>query len=393
MSHVHRFGPAALRPLLTFDHINAQLSLIYDHHIVIHVCVRLGAEPTFSFKQQVIRLQQELKACQDIDMSYRMLESLFEIKKSRISEEEFHTVVGRKFVDSFLDRHNDEVTSRWCIPREGGRMEVSRDETTRYRAKLDQYVVSKPTYTIIVIDECWFQNWSDAKPQLILAPSNATQGQQRYKVKHNCHLYTIMPAILLCGDILPPLLVIKRLTLDIEVYATGLRENEDVIIVHGPKGQINTLIFHAQVIDVLLPYVDSLRPNKLGTDQEAILIMDNLAAHKNVDTLEILRRSNVRLVFIPAHSSHVLQVEDLLTFAVLKGELKKTNNESDAQAQVQRIARIVAATEAATMPSRNRCSFCRANLVTVNNIGHLYAVIDELEWNARMNELFPAVAQ
>ncbi|KAA6393902.1 MAG: hypothetical protein EZS28_010572 [Streblomastix strix] len=434
---------AAIRLPLTIDHIKAQLSLIYDEHIAVRVCMRLGAEPTFSFKQQVRRLWQELKACQDIVVPYQMLESLFGIKKSRISEivvsneaternipnkrrfsdndeivmileitdrfqsgkpftyqsfinyinEEFHAVVGRKFVDSFLDRHNDEVTSHWCIPREGGRMEVSRDETTRYRAVLDQYVVGKLTCANIVIDECGCQNWPEARPQLILVPSDATQGQLRYKVKRNGHLYTVMPAISLCGDTLPPLLVTKRLALDIDIHATGLRENEDVIIVHGPKCYINTLIFRAWVIDVLLPYVDSLRPDKLGVDQEAILIMDNLPAHKNVDTLEILRRSNVRPVFIPAHSSYALKVENLLTFAVLKGELKKANNESDALTQAQRIARIVAATEAATMPSRNRSAFRRASLVIVNDNGHLYAAIDELEWNARMNELFPAVAQ
>ncbi|KAA6386547.1 MAG: hypothetical protein EZS28_017925 [Streblomastix strix] len=156
----------AQQPPLTIDHIKAQLSLIYDEHIAVRVCMRLGADPTFSFKQQVKKLWQELKACQDIVVSYRMLESLFGIKKSRISEivvsneateriipnkrrfsdndeivmlleiterfqsgkqftyqsfinyinEEFHAVVSRKFVDSFLNQHNDEVTSRWCIP-------------------------------------------------------------------------------------------------------------------------------------------------------------------------------------------------------------------------------------------------------------------------------------
>ncbi|KAA6377772.1 MAG: hypothetical protein EZS28_026701 [Streblomastix strix] len=166
-------------------------------------------------------------------------------------------------------------------------------------------------------------NWLDARPQLMLEPSDATQGQLRYKVKRNGHLYTVMPAISLCGDTLPPLLVTKRLSLNIQVHATGLREKKELIKVHGRKGCINTLISRVCVIDMLLPYVDSLRPNKLGADQEAKLIMENLAAHKNVDTLEILRRSNVRPVFIPAHSSHALQVEDLITFAVLKGEIKK----------------------------------------------------------------------
>ncbi|KAA6388123.1 MAG: hypothetical protein EZS28_016352, partial [Streblomastix strix] len=88
-----------------------------------------------------------------------------------------------------------------------------------------------------------------------------------------------MPCIMLCGDTLPPLLVTKRLTLDADVLATRLRQNEDVIIVHGPKGYVKIPIIIAQAQDVVVPYVDSLRPMKLGEQKEAILLLDNLPAY------------------------------------------------------------------------------------------------------------------
>ncbi|KAA6392995.1 MAG: hypothetical protein EZS28_011477 [Streblomastix strix] len=90
-----------------------------------------------------------------------------------------------------------------------------------------------------------------------------------------------MPCITLCGDTLPLLLITKRLTLDADILTTGLRQNEDVIIVHGPKENVNTLIINAWAQDMLVLYVDSLRPMKLSEYEEAILLLDNLPAHKN----------------------------------------------------------------------------------------------------------------
>ncbi|KAA6358590.1 MAG: hypothetical protein EZS28_045883, partial [Streblomastix strix] len=96
-----------------------------------------------------------------------------------------------------------------------------------------------------------------------------------------------------------------------------------------------------------------------------------------------------RPVFIPPHSSHAFQVEDLLTFALLKQELRKANAYSEARTQAQTIARLVAATEAATTPSRNRSAFRRAAITSELVDGRYVARIDEAEYNARMAELFP----
>ncbi|KAA6382601.1 MAG: hypothetical protein EZS28_021872 [Streblomastix strix] len=63
--------------------------------------------------------------------------------------------------------------------------------------------------------------------------------------------------------------------------------------------------------------------------------------------------------------------EDLLTFVVLKGKLKKANNESYAQIQSQEIARILVAIEATMPPSRNCYAFGREKLVQANYNGYL----------------------
>ncbi|KAA6400421.1 MAG: hypothetical protein EZS28_004049 [Streblomastix strix] len=136
--------------------------------------MRIGAKPLFSFKEQALALFDEIKACHDITFSYRTLEELFMLKKSRLCElmgqkwkvkrdehnrrrftdpeegimiailyeqfylskpyahssfiafimEEFHVQISKTFVESFLRRHYDDVIEKLCNPREQGRKEV-----------------------------------------------------------------------------------------------------------------------------------------------------------------------------------------------------------------------------------------------------------------------------
>ncbi|KAA6360281.1 MAG: hypothetical protein EZS28_044191, partial [Streblomastix strix] len=82
------------------------------------------------------------------------------------------------------------------------------------------------------------------------------------------------------NDTLPQLIVTKRVTLDADVHATGLWFNVNVVIVHRPKGFVNSIFYRARIIDVLISYVDSLRLMMLGEIEEAIMLMDNLKSHQ-----------------------------------------------------------------------------------------------------------------
>lgn len=77
----------------------------------------------------------------------------------------------------------------------------------------------------------------------------------------------------------------KRVTLDAAIHATGLRFNEDVIIVHKFKRYVNMPIFRAWMIDAFISYVDYLRPEKLEINEEAIFVMENLKKYKNEEGL------------------------------------------------------------------------------------------------------------
>ncbi|KAA6375699.1 MAG: hypothetical protein EZS28_028775 [Streblomastix strix] len=89
-----------------------------------------------------------------------------------------------------------------------------------------------------------------------------------------------MPAITLCGGAFPPLVATKILTLNYEVHTTGLFEFEDVLTVHSFKRYVNGSIMFKRVTDSAIQYIENLCSDKLRAHKEAILLMENLSAHR-----------------------------------------------------------------------------------------------------------------
>ena len=58
------------------------------------------------------------------------------------------------------------------------------------------------------------------------------------------------------------------------------------------EGATNTEIFHAYVREILVP---TLQPGD-------IVVMDNLGAHKNEHTLELIAQAKAEVRFLPAYS-------------------------------------------------------------------------------------------
>ncbi|KAA6386929.1 MAG: hypothetical protein EZS28_017544 [Streblomastix strix] len=193
--------------LLIFVHINQKLTEIYEFHVAVRVCTKLGAQSMFSYKKQIRALWRELNAISEIIVSNRMLESLFELKNLELMRQ--YRKAGRRkeifpiagdfptWMRCFLLQRDDQVTQQWCQPREHGRMEVNKDQIQRYRHNLEEHIVGKLTCAISATDQSGCQDWPDTHPQLMLVTANATPGQLTNKLKRDGQLFTAMPCITL----------------------------------------------------------------------------------------------------------------------------------------------------------------------------------------------------
>ena len=51
--------------------------------------------------------------------------------------------------------------------------------------------------------------------------------------------------------------------------------------------------------------------------------MDRHSTHESNDAIELMRKNNVKILFIPSHSSHITQPLDLLIFTLWKRTMKR----------------------------------------------------------------------
>jgi len=77
------------------------------------------------------------------------------------------------------------------------------------------------------------------------------------------------------------------------------------------EGATNTEVFHAYVREVLVP---TLQPGD-------IVVMDNLGAHKNERTLELIALAKAEVRFLPAYSPDLNPIE--MMWSKLKALLRK----------------------------------------------------------------------
>ena len=77
------------------------------------------------------------------------------------------------------------------------------------------------------------------------------------------------------------------------------------------EGATNTEVFHAYVRELLIP---SLRPGD-------IVVMDNLGAHKNERTLDLIKQAGAEARFLPAYSPDLNPIE--MMWSKVKALLRK----------------------------------------------------------------------
>ncbi|KAA6398892.1 MAG: hypothetical protein EZS28_005584 [Streblomastix strix] len=74
------------RRMLSIEPIKDQITYIYNFHVAIRISEKLGLHPFFSYKQQLLAVQDELNASNYSMVSTRMFELNFGFKGNLINE-------------------------------------------------------------------------------------------------------------------------------------------------------------------------------------------------------------------------------------------------------------------------------------------------------------------
>lgn len=218
---------------------------------------------------------------------------------------------GTDWVHGFLKRHKQLLSSRICQNISRKRAAVSEEVVVAYFENLEESLRGVHPANIINYDETNITDDPKGKLQIF-----------RRGIKHAERIMnttksstSIMFSITASGEHLSPYVVYKSERLQQSWIEGG---SIDVIYNRTSSGWFDSEIFVDWFKKIVLRYVRRLPP-----DEPKIIIGDNLPSHINHKIVDLCEANNIRMVFLPPNSTHLLQPLDVAVFGPLKTEWRK----------------------------------------------------------------------
>lgn len=219
-------------------------------------------------------------------------------------------VPSDKWVYAFLKR-NPDLSLRKAHALQRDRVAVSQDIIDEYFSLLKRTIdnLSLDRCTIYNCDESGFSGAINNSKKVVVP--KGTRHAYQAMVNISGHI-TMLNAISAAGETLPPLLIFSQ-TLP---RNCGDGVPDSWVFKSTESGYINSELFVEWFQLCFVPYIGARRP--------VLLILDNHASHVSKAFVDAARENSVDLLYIPAHTSHLVQPQDAGYFHIVKqyvGEL------------------------------------------------------------------------
>ena len=177
-----------------------------------------------------------------------------------------------------------------------------------------------PSYFVFNVDEEGHDEYVDTKKKELLVVPKSNTEKLLFPVERKDDHTTFVACIAADGSYLKPLIVVKRKTIEARALRKSL--SDKVMILCEDTGYINSEIFNKWLSDLFIPEVQERR-RKFNYTGPAVLILDGCPSHYTNDLYDLCNKNNIKIFFIPPHSSNQTQMLDLATFHSHKENVRK----------------------------------------------------------------------
>lgn len=231
--------------------------------------------------------------------------------------EQWNLEVSKRFVSRLVEAR-EELTQVDAFPMELNRAAVTNDELKRFYTQLRELVDGVDPGNIFNVDEIGFCRKSRHEKLRCIAPASAAHQHVEYIPSSDVdRTFTLIATITLDGERLKPMIVCPVKSLPKDFLSTEVWNGKDCILGYAESGFANKSLLHTWYDGVLRPQLAQNRL-KLGDNAPAVIICDGFRAHNDPELLAKAAVDNVRMIFIPPHSSHLTQALDKFAFANMK---------------------------------------------------------------------------
>lgn len=177
-----------------------------------------------------------------------------------------------------------------------------------------------PSCFVFNVDEEGHDEYVDSpKNELVVVPKDNSD-KLFYPVERKSDHTTFVACIAADGTFMKPLIVVKRKTIEARAIRLGLWTK--VKVKYQETGYINSEVFDDWVEQIFIPDVNERR-RTYNYSGPAVLILDGCPSHFTKKFFDLCNANNIKIFFIPPHSSNQTQMLDLVTFHSHKANVRK----------------------------------------------------------------------
>lgn len=279
------------------------------------------------------------------------------IKQGRVD------ILSKNWVDNFVSENSEVIKKTIARPLEELRQSVEVSTIRNWFDLLLNLGINdiKPGL-IINIDETGFgssitKNYSS---KTVIIPNNIIHDVFYRVPRENNHVSVIM-SIVADGGIIDPGIISTCKNLPPDANRATFFNN--ISYYYSKNGFISKNIFQDYLKNNVFPYIINER-NRLGnTNERALIIVDGHLSHLESVISAIMTELNIWYLFIPPHSSHILQPLDRFMFSMIKQHYKAKRRISKFSYLTSKIENIYISLQESQVTSYVITSFSKSGII------------------------------
>ena len=272
---------------------------------------------------------------------------------------EFHEF-DRSWWKRFKLKH-DELFTTWVHAIESARVEVSQSEVEKYFSHVISALMDlKSPKQLVNLDEVGLCQRPDKGRRRRVVAVKSVPREPAIREEDDASHVTLTAAVNLAGESLKPHFlgtgVLKFKERDLWMMSQNFAYERTA------KGRQTLASFTKYARSILADYVREVRRDLGDNEAKVYVIMDNATVH-NIE--DVLNEVGVCPIWLPPHSSHFLQVLDLLVFAELKKAYRSRRSRKTSPKLEGKLLRILSSWNTASYPLTVMHAWQRAGIVAV----------------------------
>ena len=223
----------------------------------------------------------------------------------------------RKWCFSFRQRYQDMITKIKAACLDDDRSSIDIKEVERYINEIEEMMKDPPNpYLLINFDETGFGKRPEkGKRKNVYIYRNCSETPYWRETKDQHHITLVAGISAACTSI-RPMLISTRKKLDDDLEKTFFFKWGSYA--YTSKGYMTQEVLIQWIENNLAPYVYSIRQCIHGANK-CVVIADGCTSHYGNEIKDALEKiGNIRIIYLPPHSSHISQMLDASLFSALK---------------------------------------------------------------------------